>query len=74
MKPVKQKDGTYHFEMSEVDYSEALDCYVGYCIQCGADRDSCEPDAEEYPCESCDGKSVFGTEQLLIMGKVILTD
>ena len=25
----------------------------GFCLACGAEADGCEPDAEQYPCESC---------------------
>jgi predicted amidophosphoribosyltransferase len=39
----------------------------GICIACGADADGCEPDAENYVCESCEEPQVFGAEQLLIM-------
>ena len=39
----------------------------GFCIECGAEADGCEPDAEKYPCESCGEKKVYGAEQLLFM-------
>jgi hypothetical protein len=39
----------------------------GFCLYCGAQNDGCEPDAENYRCESCGTFNVFGAEQLLIM-------
>lgn len=33
-----------------------------------------EPDAENYPCESCGENQVFGLEQLLIMGILEIQD
>lgn len=41
--------------------------YVGFCTACGAEHEGCEPDAREYPCESCGEKKVYGAEELLIM-------
>lgn len=44
--------------------------YVGFCLNCGAERDCCEPDACNYECEECGKRQVFGAEELLIMGVV----
>jgi hypothetical protein len=44
------------------------DDYTGFCTACGAEADSCEPDARNYKCESCGKREVFGAEELLIMG------
>ena len=41
---------------------------IGFCIDCGAEQDGCEPDAREYPCDECDSKAVYGAMELLIMG------
>jgi len=49
---------------------EAMEDYTGFCIECGAERDSCEPDAREYECEECGQNSVYGAEELLVMGLV----
>ena len=37
----------------------------GFCIKCGAEAFQVEPDAREYPCESCDERAVFGAEELI---------
>ena len=39
----------------------------GFCIKCGEEHDGCEPDARNYPCDSCGGKTVFGASELLMM-------
>jgi len=39
----------------------------GLCIECGAERSNCEPDAERYLCENCGQRAVYGAEQLLLM-------
>jgi len=39
---------------------------IGFCTECGAERDGCEPDARNYPCESCGQHAVMGAEELLI--------
>ncbi len=45
------------------DHSE----YIGFCTDCGAEKDGCEPDARNYTCDECGADSVFGAEELLIM-------
>jgi len=39
---------------------------VGLCINCGFEQDGCEPDARKYRCESCNERTVYGAEELLI--------
>jgi len=36
----------------------------GFCVECGAESGSCEPDAREYECESCGEFAVYGAEEL----------
>ena len=40
----------------------------GFCIKCGEERDGCEPDARNYPCDAGCGNTVFGASELLLMG------
>lgn len=49
---------------------EARENYEGFCTNCGAVRECCEPDAREYPCEDCGENAVYGAEELVIMGLV----
>lgn len=51
-------------------FQDAQDDYIGFCINCGAERDCCEPDARNYECEDCGENQVFGAEELLMMGLV----
>lgn len=38
----------------------------GFCIGCGAEADSCEPDARKLECEACGAHLVYGAEELLL--------
>jgi hypothetical protein len=38
----------------------------GFCLICGAEADGCEPDAQNYQCESCGAEQVFGADELLL--------
>jgi len=41
----------------------------GFCLACGEEQDGCEPDAEEYKCEICGERQVYGAEEILIAGR-----
>lgn len=53
---------------------EVSDGTLGGCVSCGELQNGCEPDARQYECESCGKRSVYGLEELLIMGLLELTD
>jgi hypothetical protein len=38
----------------------------GFCLARGAEADSCEPDAQQYLCESCGKTAVYGAAEILI--------
>jgi hypothetical protein len=40
---------------------------VGFCIACGAEHWSIEPDACRYECEECEKHTVYGAEELLYL-------
>ena len=46
---------------------DSADDYPGICLACGDDAYGCEPDAREYPCESCNEHQVYGAEEILLM-------
>jgi hypothetical protein len=52
------------------DYEYADECSLGYCIKCGQERTQCEPDARKYPCDYCETNTVYGAQELLMMGLV----
>lgn len=39
----------------------------GFCLSCGEENDSCEPDARNYECDCCGEREVFGASELLMM-------
>jgi hypothetical protein len=38
----------------------------GFCLACGAETDGCEPDAEQYACDTCGEAAVYGAAEILI--------
>ncbi len=57
--------------VSEADYVNYRESYMGFCIECKAwTRDSTEPDAQEYECPECGEFAVVGAEDALMMGYV----
>jgi predicted amidophosphoribosyltransferase len=58
--------------ISHLDYDDYLDNNIGICLACGAERDSTEPDAEDYYCSECGEDRVIGLEFALISGKIRL--
>jgi hypothetical protein len=41
---------------------------AGFCLACGAESDTVEPDARKYSCGCCGAAKVYGGEELLLMG------
>jgi hypothetical protein len=79
MKPVqltKTQSGRPVFgeEMTGDEYESLRDEHFGLCIACGYEHYDCEPDARRYVCEQCDARSVFGIEELLMLGGIRLVD
>lgn len=60
------------FRMSQEAYRVARNEDGGRCIACGAEAHGFEPDAGEYPCGECDADQVYGIEELLLMGLVVI--
>ena len=63
------EDGTRH----EVPFDHAANLAMelpGYCLRCGAYHDGVEPDACNYPCEECGTRSVYGAQELVLMGRI----
>lgn len=42
---------------------------IGFCLSCGEENDGCEPDARKYKCAVCEERTVYGAEQILLMGE-----
>lgn len=59
--------------MSVDEWQEACDSYTGYCTECkDFTRECTEPDAEGYDCPDCDGDTVVGAEQAMLLGIIEL--
>ena len=65
MKRFKLTAGEFHLADEESE---------GRCIACGAVADCVEPDARRYVCEECEAPSVYGMQELLLMGRVEIVE
>lgn len=70
MKAFKTKSGSnvYLPSLSELEDAVTIGT-VGFCIACGETAEGVEPDARKYDCESCDKATVYGAEELALMGR-----
>lgn len=62
------KRAPIRFNMEDIE--AAIYDMTGYCIECGAAREACEPDARGYACDICGARAVYGAEELILMGRV----
>ena len=59
----------------QVTEEQIMDATNGACLSCGEIVfGGVEPDARQYECESCGEFTVYGLDELLIMGQIELTD
>ena len=56
--------------LTEGEFHQMDENSEGLCVRCGEIASCVEPDAERYACEGCDGRTVYGMSELLIMGRV----
>jgi len=56
------------FSLEQIEDADHRMC--GFCVVCGEERECCEPDARKYPCEECETPTVYGAQELAIMGLV----
>ncbi|MBB4200591.1 hypothetical protein CCR94_18220 [Rhodoblastus sphagnicola] len=54
------------FTLEEIEEANANN--YGLCLACGAERECCEPDARKYRCVSCEHDTVYGAEEIALMG------
>lgn len=66
--PLTGKIVPKRFTMSEIEQADSD--YAGYCLACGAYRESCEPDARKYECVECGLHLVYGAAEIALMGLV----
>jgi hypothetical protein len=59
------------YEVSDEDLYEGVN---GICLSCGeVQHGGVEPDARQYQCEACGAEGVYGLEEALLMGRVMVT-
>jgi hypothetical protein len=58
------------FNLTKYEYLAMREEYAGFCTACGAEVCGIEPDARNCICDECDNNSVFGVEELLMMGEI----
>ena len=46
--------------------------HYGYCLACGSEHEGVEPDARNYICDQCSSHQVYGAEEIIMMGMVIM--
>jgi hypothetical protein len=62
-------------EVTQAEYLDHEGGDDGFCTACGEwTCGGCEPDARRYECESCGERAVYGAQELLFMGLIVLTD
>ena len=66
----RNKVGTqgYKVSMGIEEYLELANSDTGWCVACGTEAYGVEPDAREYTCENCGDNSVYGLEELMLIG------
>ena len=66
----KNKAGQTRYRpvLTQRQYLNAEEKYIGFCINCGRTRNKCEPDARLYHCPGCKQEKVYGIPELLVMG------
>lgn len=67
-KPYRHSDGRMRFPISMIESAVFGNDHLGFCLQCGGERDGCEPDASKYECFDCGTCNVYGAENVVIMG------
>ena len=60
------------FEMDSDEYCSLVEDNMGLCLHCSAEIDGVEPDGRNYFCEVCEEYEVFGVEELMMMGRIII--
>jgi len=68
--PMPQRSARPHLHPS-IDADRVCDAVerddmTGFCVECGAETETVEPDAERYTCPECDAPAVYGAETVLL--------
>jgi hypothetical protein len=68
----KRGQTRYRFELTESEFREHSEECGGFCIACGEEVYGDEPDARGYECEACEEPKVYGAEELMMMGFIVI--
>jgi hypothetical protein len=68
MKSYNAKCGKTQYKPSQNQLMAAIDNMTGFCLACGNESETVEPDARKYTCACCNQPKVYGAEELLLMG------
>lgn len=52
------------FTLEEIQEASAEN--AGFCLACGAYKDSVEPDARKYVCDECGKLEVYGADEIAL--------
>ena len=70
-KPHKQtyiaRNGAKQYKPS-IEYLMSMSDNEGFCVACGETQDGIEPDARKYTCEHCCQPTVYGRDEIVMMG------
>jgi hypothetical protein len=68
MRQYLARNGNKQYKQSFERLTEATESMEGFCLACGEEHASVEPDARKYHCTCCGAHKVYGAEELLLMG------
>ena len=74
MEPIYSKKQIDRIIGVTVTTEEAYDDTNGFCLNCGEEAYGIEPDAHEYTCSLCNKNTVYGIQELGIMGRLRIED
>lgn len=77
MKLIASKPGKRAYLLTtEEECRELVGMMIGVCLECGSERENCEPDARKYKCVNpdCGAMRVYGLEWLVVAGSVVFTE
>lgn len=73
MSAPQPKPKPLHIALSEDEYHAHCESDDGVCLGCGEwTFGGCEPDARKYPCEACGQRRVYGCEEAMMMGRIVI--
>lgn len=66
----RTKPGLTQWKPSLDTLQECDENGLGFCLACGDNTTTAEPDARRYTCDACGARKVYGAQELALMGLV----